>query len=138
MEPELYQQDPSYKQPILISTIPTDPALASLTSGTVNANSQFNIMWTTYPDNPQLSLYNSHWTIRLGTNAAGYEWPYGANVLATSNNYEISSHTDIVRTDYLRNRIYTVIVLKNNTASPVNFWCYFKTLTFASSMGVSL
>lgn len=137
MNPEVYIGDPSIKEPILISTIPPNPALANLYAGSVNANSQFNVLWTTYPDKPQLSLYNVHYTVRLGTNATGWEWPYGASILPTCTEYEISHHIDIVGTDYLRNRIYTVIAIKNNTGSPINFWCYFKTLTFATSMGVS-
>lgn len=135
--PDIYIGDPSLKEPLLISTIPAELDLASFISGSIAANSIININWTTYPDKPQLSLYNVHFTVRLGTNSAGYEWPYGASIISTAHNYEIHHHIDIVRTDYLRNRITTVMILKNNTASPINYYCFFKTLTFATSMGVT-
>lgn len=135
--PDIYIGDPSLKTPLLISSIPAELDLASFLAGSIAANSIFIITWEVIPDKPQLSLYNVHFTVRLGTNSAGYEWPYGASIIGTADDYEITHHIDIVRTDYLRNRIATVMVLKNNTASPINFYCFFKTLTFATSMGVN-
>ena len=137
MAVDIYVGDPSLKEPPLITMIPSGIDQASLATGTINANSQVNILWTTFPDKPQLSLYNAHFTVRLGANLSGREWPYGIALPSSAFNYEISSHTDIIQTDYLLNRICTVIVMKNLTGSPVDYWCFFKTLTFATSMGVS-
>ncbi|HYH16809.1 MAG TPA: hypothetical protein VD794_16370, partial [Flavisolibacter sp.] len=121
----IYNGDPSLKEPILISTIPYNPASFSGLTGTISANGLFSLLWTIVPDKPQLSLYNIHFSVRFGQNLPGYEWPYGDNINA--NNYTIvSNFTDLLGTDYLNNRIYYPVVLKNNTASPVTFWCYMK------------
>jgi hypothetical protein len=135
--PEIYVRDPSLKKPLLISSIPSEIGMYSFISGTVGANSQVNFIWTTEPDSPQLSLWNFHWTLRLDADAPDNEWPYGSNIIAAASFFEAWGFTDALRSNDLTNQRVNIIVLKNLTAGPADYFLYFKSYSFANSIGAT-
>lgn len=135
-ETEIFIGDPSLKSPILISSIPTDPTVFSLSSGTLAATSQLNIIWTTTAARPQLSLWNFLMTMRFGVNDSDHDWPNGSGLTGNQAIVEISMHTDALISDDTQNLRRNKIIVKNTSADSFPYWNYFKAYTFATSVGV--
>lgn len=136
MDNELFISDPSFKYPILISTIPVDPDTYSFASGSIPANSQTTIVWVTTASRPQLSLWNFHFTIRFGTDDDAHKWPNGGSLTGNQISTEVSMFTDALDSyDPVNNRV-NKIVIKNTSADTFNYYCYFKSYTFATSVGI--
>lgn len=134
---DLHIGDPSLKYPILISSIPTAVDEYSVVSGTVSASSQFTIRWLTSPANKQLTLWDFHWEVRLGTDEADSVWPDGFNLTANQALTQIYAFTDAVESDDETNTRVNKITIRNESASTFSFFMYFKSYSFASAVGVS-
>lgn len=132
---ELFNSDPSFKYPILISSIPVDPDTYSYTTGTVPATSQLTISWTSTASRPQLSLWNFLFSMRFGTDDLAHQWPNGASLTSNQATVEVSMHTDLASSYDPLNKRVNRIVVKNTSADTFSYFCYFKSYTFATSVG---
>ena len=127
--------DPSVNKPILISSVPTGSNFFSFTSGTLPASTQLTIVWTTTPAQPQLSLWNFHYTVRFGADTAGKEWPNGSGLTADQSNIIVTNFTEALESNDKFNVRINKIVMRNPTATPQTFYMYFKSFSFANSVG---
>ena len=132
---ELYYGDPSFKNPILISSIPALYGFYSLSTGTIGANSTFTLRWVTTADRPQVSLWNFVHTLRLGTNDANHTWPYGSSLTANEIALRVTFYTDALDSDDAINRRYNNVVMRNDSGSTITFFSIFKSYTFSTSVG---
>lgn len=132
---ETYLNDTSFKYPIQVSSIPSTVDLYSFTSGTLPANTALIITWTTTPATPQLSLWNFHWSVRLGADNANNNWPDGTSLTANQANTEINMHTSALLSNDRTNVRKNKLVMKNSSADSFGYYNYFKSYSFAPSVG---
>lgn len=137
MSTEKYIGDPSLKEPLQISSLPVESDLYSYISGTIGANSQLNILWTATPDRPQLSLWNFAFTINLGVDDADHAWPNGASLNTDQQSLYVMMIPDAVTADDLLNIKQNKVVCRNNSASSIPFFFYFKAYTVSTAVGVN-
>lgn len=135
---EVYITDLSLNKPIKIGSIPTALSTYSLNTGVLNANTQTTIIWTTTPSQPQLSLWSFGYSIRFGSNLAGYEWPNGASLTNNQATVKVTCHLDVLASNEKTNQVVHKLIMSNGSADTFNYYQFVKAYTFATSVGSSV
>lgn len=131
----IYNGDPSFKNPILISSIPPDPDNYSYFNTTLGANTQLVVSWTTTPTRPQLSLWDFLVSVRFGADDAAHNYPNGSSLTVNQSLVEVTMYTDAIQSDDNTNMRYTRVIMKNTSADSFTSYMYFKSYSFTTSVG---
>lgn len=136
---EVYITDISLNKPIKVASIPSALNTYSTFNSTLNANSQYWVRWTTTPTLPQTSIWNVAVGVRFGTNSAAYNWPDGASLTNNQQLVQVMVMRQAINSNVneASNRIVHTVMMRNGSADSFAFYMYFKTWTFATSIGTS-
>lgn len=134
---EVYITDLALNKPIKVASIPATINTYSAFNGTLGANEQEWVTWTTTPTLPQTSLWNYAVSIRLGTNSSGYTWPNGSSLTTNQQLVQVSVVRQALGANERTNVVVHTVVMRNESADSFAYYMYFKTWTFATSIGTS-
>lgn len=134
---EIYTGDPSFKYPLMISSIPLPQNEYSFATGTLNATTQLTISWTSTPSRSPLSLWNFMFTVRFGVDDDDHAWPKGTSLTDNQGTVIVSMYTDAIGSHDPRNIRVNRLVMRNGSPDSFSYFMYFKAYTFAASVGSS-